>query len=113
VEEGLKVKTNSEKVKKIRRTIIEMLLPISPTGPIMSLAKKYGVEKSRFSGERTYCILCVRYCAEIKKENAITFIGRGADRKVAVVPEKADVCAMCRECYELCPSGKVANIIGY
>ena len=116
VEEGLKVKTNSEKVKKIRRTIIEMLLPISPTGPIMSLAKKYGVEKSRFSGECTYCILCglcVRYCAEIKKENAITFIGRGADRKVAVVPEKADVCAMCRECYELCPSGKVANIIGY
>jgi len=49
VKEGLKVKTNSEKVKNIRRTILEVLLPISPTGPIMSLAKKYGVEKSRFT----------------------------------------------------------------
>jgi len=112
VEEGLKVKTTSEKVERIRKMMIEMLLPISPSGPILSLAQKYGVEKSRFHAELTHCILCglcVRYCSEIKKENAVTFVGRGALRKITVVPEKAGVCALCRECYDLCPGGKIID----
>jgi bidirectional [NiFe] hydrogenase diaphorase subunit len=112
VEEGLKVKTTSEKVKRIRKMMIEMLLPISPSGPILSLAQKFGVEKSRFHGELTRCILCglcVRYCSEIKKENAVTFVGRGALRKITVVPEKAGICAYCRGCYDLCPGGKIID----
>jgi len=47
---------------------------------------------------------------EIKASN---LRGRGGANRNVVVPEKADVCAMCRECYELCSGGKVANIIGY
>lgn len=111
-EEGLKVETASDKVTKIRKTIIEMLLPISPTGPILSLAQKYGVKKSRFSAELTQCILCglcVRYCAEIKGENAVTFVGRGTNRRIALVTEKAGVCALCRQCYNLCPGGKIID----
>jgi len=111
-EEGLKVKTNSDKITKIRKIIIELLLPLSPTGPILGLAQKYGVEKSRFPSKRTDCILCglcVRYCAEIKGENAVTFVGRGANKKIALVPEKAGVCAICRGCYNLCPGGKIVD----
>lgn len=113
VEDGLKVKTNSDRIKKIRRIIIELLLPSCPTGPILSLAQQYGVEKSRFSSKRTDCILCglcVRYCMEIKRENAITFVGRGTNREIFLVPEKAGVCAICRECYNLCPGGKIVNL---
>ncbi len=112
-EEGLVVKSNSERVRKIRKMILELLLPLSPTGPIESLAREYGVEKSRFTAEPTDCALCglcVRYCAEIKKANAIGFIGRGTDREVAFLPEVApNVCPACRECFGLCPSGKVVK----
>ncbi len=95
------------------KMIIELLLPLSPSGALESLAKNYGLEKSRFIAEPTACILCglcVRYCAEIKKANAIGFIGRGIERTVAFLPEVApSVCPMCdRECLALCPSGKLA-----
>lgn len=113
VEDGLVVKTDSERVRKIRRMILELLLPLSPTGPLESLAQKYGLERSRFTAEPTACVLCglcVRYCAEIKKANAIGFIGRGIEREVAFLPEVAPyVCSSCRECFALCPSGKVVS----
>jgi len=114
VEDGLVIKTDSEIVRKIRKMIIELLLPLSPTGPLESLAQKYSLEKSRFIAEPTACILCglcVRYCAEIKKANAIGFIGRGIERTVAFLPEVApSICPTCdRECLALCPSGKLVS----
>ncbi len=111
VEDGLVVRTNSARVAKIRRMILELLLPLSPTGPIESLARKYGLERSRFSGENagcSLCGLCVRYCAEVKKVNAIGFIGRGVERSVAFLPEVATrECPNCRECFTLCRGGKI------
>jgi len=124
VEEGLIVKTSSEKVNKIRKIILELLMPLAPTGPLYALAEKYGlcecVKKSeeesewrmikelRFPAEKpTYCILCglcVRYCAEIKKGNVIGFIGRGVDRKISLVPEEN--CGFCRDCENICEGGK-------
>ena len=115
VENKLVVKTESERVIKIRKMILELLLPRCPTGPIETLAKKYGLEKSRFPGEDTGCVLCglcVRYCTEIKKANAIGFIGRGVERDVAFLPEVASkVCPSCRECLAICPGGKLASEI--
>jgi len=111
VEKGLVVKTDSERVRRIRRMILELLLPLAPTGPIESLARKCGLERSRFTAEQTSCVLCglcVRYCAEIKKANAIGFVGRGINREVAFLPEVAlKVCDSCRECFAICPGGKV------
>ncbi|MFC2006882.1 2Fe-2S iron-sulfur cluster-binding protein [Chloroflexota bacterium] len=111
VEDRLVVKTESERLTKIRKMILELLLPRCPTGPVETLAKKYGLEKSRFPGENVGCImcgLCVRYCAEVKKANAIGFIGRGIERDVAFLPEVAtEVCPGCRECFTICPGGKV------
>lgn len=114
VEPGLIVKTDTEEVSKVRKMVLELLLPLSPTGPIESLAKRYGVEKSRFPGEPTGCILCglcVRYCEEIKGACAVTFVKRGTERDIAFVPEVASaVCPVCRECFPLCPSGKAATL---
>lgn len=103
VEEGLVVKTNSERVNKIRRLILEMLSPLAPTGPLQSLAQKYGIKKSRFIADQTNCILCglcVRYCAEIEKENAVYFKGRGVDRQIEFLPSAS--CIICRKCYSIC-----------
>jgi NADH dehydrogenase/NADH:ubiquinone oxidoreductase subunit G len=113
VEDKLVVKTESERVIKTRKMILELLLSRCQSGPIETLAKKYGLEKSRFPGEDTGCVLCglcVRYCGEIKKANAIGFMGRGVERAVAFLPEIAPkVCLSCRECFTLCPGGKVVT----
>jgi bidirectional [NiFe] hydrogenase diaphorase subunit len=111
-EEGLVITTETEGIRKVRRMLLELIMPLSPTGPVMELAEKYGLQKSRFTAEQTNCILCglcVRYCAEVKKANAIGFTGRAIYRDVTYLPEVASrVCSSCRECYNLCPSGKVA-----
>ena len=110
VEDGLVVQTNSPKVIKIRKMLLEFMLASAPV--LAEVAKQYGVEKSRFKSEVTQCILCglcARYCAEVKGANAITFVGRGVKRRVAFVDEvvSSGVCMDCRQCFGVCPTGKI------
>jgi len=113
VEDGLNVKTDTAAVKKIRQTLLELMLASSPSKTIEEMARGYGITKSRFEAERTNCILCgqcVRYCNEVKGANAIGFVGRGTERRVVFFPEIAStVCASCRECFSLCPTGKLPS----
>ena len=113
-EDGLTVRTETEKIRKLRRMILELLLAESSTGPLESLAKKYGLEESRFEIERPKCILCglcVRYCAEVKKKNVTCFIGRGIDKEVVFLSDFSNSeCPMCRECLPLCPSGTLYSL---
>ena len=115
VEEGLVVKTKSDRLSKIRKMILELLLPLAPSGPIETLAKEYGLKKSRFTAEPNFCVLCglcVRYCSEIKKANAVCFTGRGVDKQITFVPGVAqNICPVCRECVPLCPAGLLASEI--
>lgn len=107
VQEGLKVKTITEKIRKIRRMIIELTWPSA-----LFLGKEYGVEKSRFKGQQTDCFLCgqcIRYCTEIKKNNVLYYKGRGIDRKLAFIPNGRDKCTCCSECFPLCSGGLVVN----
>lgn len=118
VEDGLEVQTENDRVNKIRRMLIELLLPVAPSGPISALAKRYGVEKSRFKPgapeqEPTNCSLCglcVRYCEQIGGEDAVGFLGRGVNRKVALMPDKGDGCVFCRKCYSICNSGRFVEM---
>jgi len=113
VEDGLVVKTESPQVIKTRKMLLELMLASAPAKAIEDLALRYGVEKPRFEAEKTMCVLCglcVRYCAEIKKANAIGFVGRGIERKVVFFPEIAStVCMSCKECFGLCPTGKLPS----
>ncbi|MEW6034669.1 MAG: 2Fe-2S iron-sulfur cluster-binding protein [Chloroflexota bacterium] len=110
VEDGLVVNTQSPKVLKVRKVLWELLLASSPT--LASVAQQYGVTETRFESDVSQCTLCgvcVRYCAEVKKANALTFVGRGIDRRVAFVDEvvSTGVCMDCRECFGLCATGKI------
>jgi len=107
VKEGLKVRTDTEKVKKIRRMIIELLWP-----SWQAYSDEYGVTSSRFKTGMTDCSLCglcVRYCEEIKKENKLYFKGRGIERQPALVEGSELACRSCGECFNLCGSGWVAS----
>ena len=106
---GLVVKTRSAKVDKIRKTLLELILAHAPDSPILKeLAKEYGANKDRYDKEASFCILCglcVRYCHEIKKADAIGFVDRGVRREVDFVPEiAAKECWDCKECFPLCPT---------
>ena len=108
--DGLAVQTKSKKVIQNRKMLLEVLLARAPGAKIIKdLAEEYGVTKARLRKTATFCILCglcVRYCAEIKKADAIGFIGRGIEREVMFIPEIAtESCPPCRECFPLCPTG--------
>jgi len=109
VEEGLVVRSRSEKVDKIRKIILEEQLAHAPDSvELQKLAEQYGADKDRFEKEPSFCILCglcVRYCAEVKKKNAIGFVERGPRREISFVPEiAAQECWNCKECFPLCPT---------
>jgi NADH dehydrogenase/NADH:ubiquinone oxidoreductase subunit G len=109
VAKNLIVRTRSEKVDRIRKMILELLMAHAPDAfELLELAKVYGADKDRFEKEASFCIhcgLCVRYCDEIKQKNAVGFIDRGIRKEICFIPEiAAKECWNCKECFPLCPT---------
>jgi bidirectional [NiFe] hydrogenase diaphorase subunit len=109
VEQNLVVRTRSEKVDRTRKVLLELMLAHAPdAAELQDLAQEYRADKARFEKESSFCILCglcVRYCAEVKKKNAIGFVDRGTRREVIFIPEIASKeCWNCKECFPLCPT---------
>jgi NADH dehydrogenase/NADH:ubiquinone oxidoreductase subunit G len=109
VEKGLVVRTRSEKVDRIRKMILELQLAHAPDAfELQELAREYGADRNRFEKEPSFCIhcgLCVRYCAEVKKVNAVGFVDRGIRKEISFIPEIASrECWNCKECFPLCPT---------
>ena len=109
VEENIIVRTRTEKVDRIRKTIIELLMAHAPDSPqLKKLAAEYGADRDRYEKEPSFCIhcgLCVRYCAEVAKKNAIGFVDRGINKEISFIPEIATKeCNDCKECFPLCPT---------
>jgi bidirectional [NiFe] hydrogenase diaphorase subunit len=103
------VRTRSEKIDRIRKTLLELLLAHAPDSPVLKeMAVEYGAVADRFEKEASFCIhcgLCVRYCAEVKKLNAVGFIDRGIRKEISFIPEIASKeCKTCMECFPLCPT---------
>lgn len=108
---GMKVKTNTEEIREIRKIAVELLLanhdqscptcPKSAACQLQNLARRLGIEEIRYKKthqsmpvDRTSpslvrdpnkCVLCgdcVRACREIQSVGAIDFVGRGAHSAV-------------------------------
>jgi bidirectional [NiFe] hydrogenase diaphorase subunit len=109
VADDIIVRTRSEKVDRLRKTIIELLMAHAPDAPdLLKLAKEYGADPDRYERDPSFCIhcgLCVRYCAEVAGKHAIGFVDRGINKEISFVPEiAAKVCNDCKECFALCPT---------
>jgi NADH dehydrogenase/NADH:ubiquinone oxidoreductase subunit G len=112
VEDEVEVQTNSPRVKKIRKMVLELLWARCPdVKRLQELAEQMDITQPRFTKEKSDCILCglcVRVCSEIIGANAITFVDRGVEREVAT-PFKvsSDECLGCGACVALCPTGAI------
>jgi len=103
------VSTRSDKIDRIRKSLLELLLAHAPDSPeLMELAEEYGADRDRYEKEASFCIhcgLCVRYCAEVEKKDAIGFVDRGVRKEISFIPEIASKeCNDCKKCFPLCPT---------
>jgi len=114
VEEGLTVQTATDRVHKVRRLVLELLLAEAPDAPeIKELAREMGVTSSDRLAVRKddLCILCgrcVRACREVVNVNAIDYAERGYERRVAAPFYKSSPdCIACGTCFYICPTGAI------
>ncbi len=112
VAEGIEILTESERVKNVRRWILEMLLAECPgSKEIQELAAQYGVKATRFAAHHPdeqciLCGLCVRVCKEVVGVNAISTVGRGVHKKIgAPYMAPSEACVACGSCVSVCPTG--------
>ena len=107
VKQGLKVDTCTPRVQRLRRLIVELLWPTA-----QHLGPEVGLKRSRFEssmGDCNQCGLCVRYCREVAKKNAVHFQGRGILRHLVMTSGMEDACDTCGECFSLCSGGWIAS----
>ena len=118
VRSEIKVFTDSERVKKHRKTLAEMYLGRWPNVKIIQdIAARCGAtDAQKFKSELTdenpkACILCghcVRACDTFIQERIIDFAGRGIKRHLTMPFAEVDPhCIGCTSCAYVCPTGAI------
>lgn len=130
-ENGQVVLTESERVVRVRRTILEMLnasTDLSRAPELQQQMEDYGADPQRFPGAKkrqhallddnpfyvrdySQCILCwrcVQACADdIQFTYALAVGGRGHDSRIATffdLPMPETTCVFCGNCVAVCPT---------
>ena len=132
--DSMKVKTSSEKAKKSRALVFELLLADQPKKEIAhdnnsdfwKWIDKVEVKESRFPKKTScqadvshpsmavnldaciQCNLCVRACREVQVNDVIGMAYRGENSKIVFDfddPMGDSTCVACGECVQACPTG--------
>ena len=138
VTDKMEIVTESEKLARVRKTAIELLLinhpldcPVCDKGgecTLQDLTYEVGVTKVRFDAvpndtpvdhtnpfiERDIdrCVLCgrcVRICDEVVNIQAISFLNRGTDTQIGTSSDQPWNCEYCGQCISVCPVGSLNN----
>jgi predicted molibdopterin-dependent oxidoreductase YjgC len=132
------VRTESDHLYRLRRTIVELLLSDHPNDcmvcaragdcTLQELAYFYKLRENRFPGEKKkpdridgnpfigretdkciLCGLCVRVCDEVQGVNAIDFAHRGFNAKISPPYDRDLDCEFCGQCVAICPTGALTG----
>lgn len=108
VQEGMVIRSNTDRIKRLRRNIAELLVAEAPNSrAIQDIAVRCGVKAVRYPFRNKHCVLCgrcVRMCTELWQAKAIGFVGRGNARHVDFpFAQRPDYCKRCWSCIQLCP----------
>lgn len=133
VEPGMRISTDSERVRLSRRLVLEFLassVDVSTAPSLQRYVQRYGADPQRFGAAATHaaepvkidnelyvrdyakCILCYK-CVEacgVDAQNtfAISVAGRGFSAHIAAefdVPLPDSACVYCGNCIGVCPTG--------
>ena len=136
--EGMIIKTNTEKVEKARKGVMEFLLanhpldcPVCDQGGECDLQDQsmfYGIDKSRYKENKRYvpekymgpliktqmtrcihCTRCVRFATEVAGVSELGAIGRGEDMQITTYLEKAMESELSANVIDLCPVGALTS----
>ena len=136
--DGMIIKTNTEKVEKSRKGVMEFLLanhpldcPVCDQGGECDLQDQsmfYGIDKSRFKENKRYvpekymgpliktqmtrcihCTRCIRFATEVAGVPELGAIGRGEDMQITTYLEKAMESEMSANVIDLCPVGALTS----
>ncbi len=131
---GMKVFTSSEKAKKSRELVFELLLSDQPSkeeshdpnSKFWQWMDKINIKESRFDKKNKIkpdishpsmavnldsciqCNLCVRACREVQVNDVIGMAYRGENSKIVFDfddPMGDSTCVACGECVQACPTG--------
>jgi NADH dehydrogenase/NADH:ubiquinone oxidoreductase subunit G len=113
-QEGLTIKTASNRVKAVRKMVIELLMSRCPNAKVVKEeAEKMGIAEppQRLNLDNDYCILCglcSRACREVVEVSAIDFEYCGPEKKMtSPYNEPSADCIGCGSCVFVCPTGIV------
>ncbi len=117
VQEGLVIRTDTERVLKARRMMMELLLARSPeSDKLQELARELGVTRTRVKKRKQekkhpnciLCGLCVRMCRERMGVSVVGFAKRGIEREISPPFDKRSaICMGCGACEFICPTGAI------
>ena len=136
--DGMIIKTNTEKVEKARKGVMEFLLanhpldcPVCDQGGECDLQDQsmyYGIDKSRFKENKRnvpekymgpliktqmtrciHCTRCIRFATEVAGVPELGAIGRGEDMQITTYLEKAMQSELSANVIDLCPVGALTS----
>jgi len=135
---GMVIKTNTEKIEKSRKGVMEFLLanhpldcPVCDQGGECDLQDQsmfYGIDKSRFKENKRYvpekymgplvktqmtrcihCTRCIRFATEVAGVPELGAIGRGENMQITTYLEQTMKSEMSGNVVDLCPVGALTS----
>ncbi len=136
--DGMVIKTNTEKVEKSRKGVMEFLLtnhpldcPVCDQGGECDLQDQsmyYGIDKSRFKENKRYvseknmgpliktqmtrcihCTRCIRFITEVAGVPELGAIGRGENMQISTYLEQSMESELSANVIDLCPVGALTS----